>query len=539
MSSGDTSGLRVRRIIGIDLGTTKSGVSIWDEQQGRAVMLADASGRSVMPSLVGWDRVRQEWVEGHTAKELAREHPGDVIYSIKRYIGRWFHDPQVRNGRGDLTYRLVSGGGKDKLCDVIADLGTDDHVGSLLLSAPEVSAKVLARLRQNSAEALGVPREEVEEAIITVPAYFNMLHRQATVLAGQKAGLKVVDILNEPIAAALAYGEVVLGPEERRILVYDLGGGTFDVAILEARRDEQGYEFFTRVIDGDTRLGGDDIDASVVRFLAEQIRTRFGHPVRPDDWVTRAQLRWHAEQAKIDLSEPGQELAVIDLPALDLGSCSPFDARLELTRDQLEACAADVLSRTRAITQRAVKEVAGLTWDQIDEVILVGGQTLMPAIQRDVEALTGASRASRTGRNSWSPWERAGNNFPISHWLGNSPIVPLGEKLVEHNLHGLLESRGILPARLVHLVKDAHLDLEALLRFGLRHVVPNGLERVEDHSATRPGQVGEQAVLNRIPLRAVRRVVGHANLDAKPVRQLLKVFFEQIHGRAIAAAAIA
>ena len=123
--------------------------------------------------------------------------------------------------------------------------------------------------------------------------------------------------------------------------------------------------------------------------------------------------------------------------------------------------------------------------------------------------------------------------------LGNSSIVPLGEKLVEHNLHGLLESRGILPARLVHLVKDAHVDLEALLRFGLRHVVPNGLERVEDHSATRPGQVGEQAVLNRIPLRAVRRVVGHANLDAKPVRQLLKVFFEQIHGRAIAAAAIA
>src|SRR5262249_16810259 len=157
-------------------------------------------------------------------------------------------------------------------------------------------------LRQTAADSLGIPREEVREAVITVPAYFNMLQRQATILAGDKAGLKVVDILNEPVAAALAYGDVVLGPEDRRILVYHLGGGTFDVAILEARRDTQGYEFFTLVIDGDTRLGGDDIDASVVRFLTEQIQARYGHAVRPDDRVTRARLRWHAEQAKIALT---------------------------------------------------------------------------------------------------------------------------------------------------------------------------------------------------------------------------------------------
>jgi molecular chaperone DnaK len=386
--SDEQESLKDKLIIGIDLGTTKSVVSVWSAEQGSVVILPDDEGYEVTPSVVGWDRMHGAWLVGHAAKDLALHNPSDVVYSIKRYIGRWFNDRAVLYGRQDLTYNLVSGGGTDPLRDVLVDFGVSDD-RPLQLTAPEISSQVLYKLRQNAARALELPLDALKYAVITVPAYFNVLQRRATIEAGRLAGLEVVDILNEPTAAALAYSSYapdLLGPEEKRILVFDLGGGTFDISLLEAERDEIGYVFYTRVVDGDTRLGGDDIDISVARWLANQIEKQHGYPVRADDYLTRVRLRQKAEEAKIALTT--QDVVTIDLPALDLGSRSPFDVHVKFDRDQLERCAADVLERTRAITKRAVQDVAELAWDQIDEIILVGGQTLMPAVQREVEMLT-------------------------------------------------------------------------------------------------------------------------------------------------------
>lgn len=248
---------------------------------------------------------------------------------------------------------------------------------------------MLFKLRQDAANSLGVPLEEVRSAVITVPAYFNVLQRKATIAAGEEAELDEIYILNEPTAAALAYSDVVLGLSERRILVYDLGGGTFDISLLEVSRDEAGYIFETLIIDGNTHLGGDDIDMNVARWLANEIEKRYGYQVLQEDLITRERLRRAAEQAKIDLSNLDTECVTVELPTLALGSRSPFDVHLELTRAQLEDCAKSVIERTKLITQQAVEKVAGLKWSEIDEVILVGGQTLMPAVQREVELLTG------------------------------------------------------------------------------------------------------------------------------------------------------
>jgi len=438
-------------IVGIDLGTTKSGVSVWDAERKQVVMLPNAEGQDVTPSVVGWDRAHKQWLVGRAARELGRQHPGDVVYSIKRYIGRWYTDPNVLYGRQDLTYKLVSGGGIDQLRDVVAELGSDEGGKPIRLTAPEISGRVLSKLRQDAAHDLQRDKEELKYAVITVPAYFNVLQRRATILAGKEAGLEVVDILNEPTAAALAYGDSVLGPEERRILVYDLGGGTFDISLLEVSRDEAGYTFYTRVVDGDTRLGGDDIDISVARWLAEQVAERYQTSVRPDDQITWGQLRRAAEEAKVALS--AQEAVTVNLPGLDLGSRPPFDAQIELTRDQLETCAADVLRRTRTITKRAVENVAGLTWDQIDEVILVGGQTLMPAIQRDVEELTKHKPrvndrpylAVALGAGEYAHNLSLGHGKFHENALINVIALPLGIRLDDNTFEPLVQANATVP----------------------------------------------------------------------------------------------
>ncbi|MBK9711945.1 MAG: Hsp70 family protein [Kouleothrix sp.] len=443
--------LKDKLIIGIDLGTTKSAVAVWNDQA--IEVLNDSAGRAFTPSIVGWDRERHEWLIGHAARDLGVSHPGDVIYSIKRYIGRSFSsDPSVLYGRQDLTYTLISGGGTDQLRDVVADLG-EDRGAPLRLSAPEVSAKVLAKLRDDAAAALGIEPSQLSYAVITVPAYFNVLQRRATILAGKLAGLEVVGILNEPTAAALAYSgnAQVLTTEERRILIYDLGGGTFDISLLEARRDDAGYLFYTLVVDGNTRLGGDDIDASVARWIAEEIERLHDHPVRPDDQVTRARLRRAAEQAKIDLTT--RDSTTIDLPALDLGSGSPFDMRIELTRAQLEQRAAEVVRKTIEITRRAVEDVAGLGWDKIDEVILVGGPTLMPIVQREVERLTGrrplvSDQPQLTvalGAGEYAHILSQGQEKFQENALINVIALPLGIRLDDDTFEPLVEANATVP----------------------------------------------------------------------------------------------
>lgn len=447
----ESDALKGQLVLGIDLGTTNSGVSVWRAEEGKVAMLADVDGYNLTPSLVGWDCTQKEWAIGRDAATLNQQSPGTVAYSIKRYIGRRFTDPNVLYGRQDVNYQLISGGGTEQLRDVVVDFGTDSGV-PVRLSAPEVSAKVLFKLRQDAARVLNVSLEAIANAVITVPAYFNHLQRKATILAGELAGLKVIEILNEPTAAALAYSDAIpFGCEDRKILVYDLGGGTFDISLLEVSRDEVGYVVHTRAIDGDTRLGGDDIDISVVRWLTERIEQQYGYSVRLDDYKNRERLRQAVEQAKIALSE--REVVAIDLSELDLGSRDRQNDRIELTRVQLEACADEVLRKTLAIAQRAVEDLAGLTWEQIDEVILVGGQTLMPAIQRAVESLTGRKPrvndrpqlAVALGAGEYARILSLGKDKLHENAVINCLALPLGIRLNENTFEVLVPANVILP----------------------------------------------------------------------------------------------
>jgi molecular chaperone DnaK len=440
--------LQGKLIIGIDLGTTKSAVSVWDETQGRVVMLPNSSGKEWTPSLVGWDRAGSRWLVGDEAKSLFKQRPSDVVYSIKRFIGRWFTDPEVIKNYRKMTYNLVTGGGKEQLEDIVVDFGQDLSAPPRQ-SAPEISARVLKSLRQDAAAALKLPLEEVKYAVITVPAYFNVLQRKATARAGRMAGLEVVDILNEPTAAALSYNDR-LRPEEKRILVYDLGGGTFDISLIEAQRDDDGYIFYTRIVDGDTHLGGDDIDARLVEWIKNEILQRYQETVRGDDDIANTQLRLAAERAKVQL---GQLERVPLAVTLDLGRRAPFLAEIEITRAVLNECATEVISRARQITERAVKQIAGLNWDDIDEVLLVGGQTLMPAIQQDVENLTGSNPhvserpqlAIALGAGEYAHILSLGEEKFHQNTLINVIALPLGVRERENDFVPLVKANVAVP----------------------------------------------------------------------------------------------
>ncbi|MEP6831888.1 MAG: Hsp70 family protein [Gemmatimonas sp.] len=378
--------LKGQLIIGIDLGTTKSGVAVYSEAEGKPVMLRDENGDDTIPSIVAWDTATNDWLVGKPAKAVLETRPWDVAYSVKRFIGRAFSDSAVATGRNSVTYAITGGGGTDLLRDVQVRFGEGNAVHHTL-SVPEISAKVLARLRQTAARALNLPLEAVTYAVITIPAYFDMRQRMATRLAGQLAGLDVRAILHEPTAAALAHGDELLAADERTILVYDLGGGTFDITLLDVKRDEQGYQFFTRLIDGNTQLGGDDIDADIARLITQRVEQFSGDQVQQDDVRTRSRLRLAAERAKQALTT--EESCTFTLKDVDLGSRAPFDVAVTITRAEMDACAQRTIKRAHDITERAVRQIDGIEWSEIHDVVLVGGQTQMPAIQRDVAELTG------------------------------------------------------------------------------------------------------------------------------------------------------
>ncbi|MEP6690477.1 MAG: Hsp70 family protein, partial [Gemmatimonadaceae bacterium] len=271
--------LNGKLVIGIDLGTTKSGVAVYSEQERRPVMLRDANGDDTIPSIVAWDRDTDAWLVGKPAKAVLELRPWDVAYSVKRFIGRSFSDRAVAAGRGSVTYDMAGAGvGSDLTRNVLVRLGQEGGVRHTL-DIPTISSMVLLHLRQTAATALGLSLDEVTYAVVTVPAYFDTLQRKATQAACEAAGLKA-RILHEPIAAALAHGDELLAAKERTILVYDLGGGTFDISLLDVSRDARGYQFFTRLIDGHTQLGGDDIDAAISSMLEREIERSTGEVVR-------------------------------------------------------------------------------------------------------------------------------------------------------------------------------------------------------------------------------------------------------------------
>lgn len=451
--------LEAKLIIGIDLGTTKSAVSVWDEKENRLKILLNSDGKDFTRSLVAWDRANQKWIVGEKAKKFFALRPSDVVYSIKRFIGRLFTDPEVIKNYRRMTYNLVSGGGNNQLEDVYIDFG-EESTSPKRQSAPQISAHILRSLRHDAAEALNLPLEDVKYAVITVPAYFNVLQRRATIQAGREAGLEVVDILNEPTAAALSYNDV-LTPEEKRILVYDLGGGTFDISLIEAQRDKDGYIFYTRMVDGDTHLGGDDIDARLVDWLKQEINARYGETVQSDDAITNAQLRLAAEEAKVALGQV--ETFPISL-TLNLGTRAPFEIKIDVNRDILNHCAEGVVARAREITERAVTQIAGLGWDDIHEVLLVGGQTLMPAIQQDVERLTGKKpqvsarpqQAIALGAGEYARILSLGEEKFHQNTLINVIALPIGVRQGANDFHQLVKANVAVPhASQPHFVTNA------------------------------------------------------------------------------------
>ncbi len=353
------------KIIGIDLGTTNSVVAV--VEGGQPVVIPTAEGGNLCPSVVAFTKTGERLV-GQTARRQAIVNPENTIFSIKRLMGRRFDDPEVQKARKVLPYKIVEGPNGDARVYI--------PVTGREYTPQEISAMILRKLKEDAEAYLG---ERVEKAVITVPAYFNDSQRQATKDAGQIAGLEVVRIINEPTAASLAYG--LDKSEAETILVFDLGGGTFDVSILEV--GEGVIE--VRATSGDTFLGGDDWDQRVVNYIAEEFRKEHGIDLRQDRQALQ-RLKEAAEKAKIELSTMTE--TEINLPFITADASGPKHLQMRLTRAKLEQLTEDLVQRCRGPFEQALRD-AKMTIRDIDEVVLVGGATRMPMIQNLVRELTG------------------------------------------------------------------------------------------------------------------------------------------------------
>ncbi len=347
------------KVIGIDLGTTNSCVAVMEA--GEPVVIPNAEGGRITPSVVALAKSGERLV-GQVAKRQAITNPKDTIYSIKRMMGRKFNDAEVQRDLELLSYSLVEGSN----ADAYVTLGDRSY------SPPEISAMILQKLKTDAEAYLG---ETVSEAVITVPAYFNDSQRQATKDAGSVSGLDVLRIINEPTAAALAYGLDKKGDEV--IAVYDLGGGTFDVSILEIGEGT----FQVRSTNGDTHLGGDDFDQQIIDWLVEEFKRDQGIDLRQDAMALQ-RLKEAAEKAKIELSTVMQ--TDINLPFITADASGPKHLNLTMTRAKLEQLVGDLVERSIGPCKQAMQD-AGLSAGQINEVVLVGGQTRMPLVIEKVK----------------------------------------------------------------------------------------------------------------------------------------------------------
>lgn len=352
------------KIIGIDLGTTNSAMAVMEAGEPR--IIENAEGRRTTPSVVAFNTKTDERFVGELARRQAITNPENTIYSAKRFIGRRFDDPSVQTDVKSVSFKI------DKLDN--GDAGV--VLGGKTSPPAEVSAMVLRKLKEDAEAKLG---ESVDQAVITVPAYFNDGQREATKIAGQIAGLEVLRIINEPTAASLAYGLDKEG--ERTIAVYDLGGGTFDVTILGLGEGV----FEVKSTNGDTHLGGDDFDLVIVDFLAEEFKKENLIDLR-DDVSAHQRLRVEAERAKIELSTVTS--TEINLPFISADSTGPKHLQTTLTRAKLEELTSALVERTVAPTNAALKD-AGVGTGEIDEVVLVGGMTRMPSVIEKVTKLFG------------------------------------------------------------------------------------------------------------------------------------------------------
>ena len=352
------------KILGIDLGTTNSAMAIMEA--GDPSVLENAEGGRTTPSIVAVNAKTGERYVGQVAKRQAITNPENTIFSIKRLMGRKFDDPLVQKDAESLPYEIVKGPNGDA------------HVklGGKTMSPPEVSAMILRKLKEDAEAKLGEP---VTQAVITVPAYFDDSQRQATKDAGTIAGLEVLRIINEPTAASLAYG--LDKKQEEVIAVYDLGGGTFDISIL----DIGGGTFEVKATNGDTHLGGDDFDQRILNWMAEEFKREQGIDLRQDRLALQ-RLKEAAEKAKIELSSTQQ--TEINLPFITADSSGPKHMVLTLSRAKLEQEVGDLIDRSFASVKQAMAD-AKIDPKDVDEIIMVGGQTRMPLVIERVKAYFG------------------------------------------------------------------------------------------------------------------------------------------------------
>jgi molecular chaperone DnaK len=360
------------RIIGIDLGTTNSVVAIMEGSE--PTVITTAEGGRLCPSVVAVNPKTNERMVGQVAHRQAITNPENTIYSVKRLMGRKYSDPEVAKARKVLPYKIVENSNGDAWVEM----------GGKRYSPPEISAMILAKLKADAEAYLG---ETVTQAVITVPAYFNDSQRQATKDAGRIAGLEVLRIINEPTASALAYG--LDKKKDEKIAVYDLGGGTFDISVL----DIGDGVFEVMSTNGDTFLGGDDFDQLIIDWIVGEFRRDQGIDLRGDNMALQ-RLKEAAEKAKSELSTVQQ--TEINLPFITADASGPKHLNLTLTRSKLEQLVGNLVERSLGPCKRALED-AGLSINQIDEVILVGGQTRTPLVQRRVEEFFG--KAPHRGMN--------------------------------------------------------------------------------------------------------------------------------------------
>ncbi len=357
------------KIIGIDLGTTNSCVAVMEG--GKPRVIENSEGTRTTPSIIAYQE-DGEILAGAPAKRQAVTNPKNTLYAVKRLIGRRFEEKEVQKDIQLMPYTIAKADNGDAWVEV----------RGVKMAPPQISAEVLRKMKKTAEDYLG---EEVTEAVITVPAYFNDSQRQATKDAGRIAGLDVKRIINEPTAAALAFG---LDKQEgdRKIAVYDLGGGTFDVSIIEISSIDGEHQFEVLSTNGDTFLGGEDFDNRLIDFLADEFKKENGGLDLRNDLLAKQRLKEAAEKAKIELS--GATQTEVNLPYITADATGPKHLVVKITRAKLESLVEDLIERTMAPCRTAIKD-AGVSIDDITDVILVGGQSRMPKVQEKVKEIFG------------------------------------------------------------------------------------------------------------------------------------------------------
>ncbi|MBO7555134.1 MAG: molecular chaperone DnaK, partial [Neisseriaceae bacterium] len=356
------------KVIGIDLGTTNSCVSI--SEGGNTKVIENAEGARTTPSIIAY--TDNEILVGAPAKRQAVTNAKNTVYAVKRLIGRRFEDAEVQRDIETMPFEIIKAGNGDAW---VKAQGKE-------LSPPQVSAEILRKMKKAAEDYLGEP---VIEAVITVPAYFNDSQRQATKDAGRIAGLEVKRIINEPTAAALAFGMDKGEKGDRKIAVYDLGGGTFDISIIEIADVDGDKQFEVLATNGDTFLGGEDFDQRLIDYIIDEFKKEQGIDLKTDVMALQ-RLKEAAEKAKIELSSGSQ--TEINLPYITMDATGPKHLAMKITRTKFESLVEDLVERSIEPCKIALKD-AGLSVNDINDVILVGGQTRMPKVQEAVKAFFG------------------------------------------------------------------------------------------------------------------------------------------------------